>query len=120
MSKMKNRGRPKREFAEAEIRLVESLAGMGCTYDEIAGVLRCSVDTVRDRINDETTAFSDAHKKGKADLKISLRRAQIRLARKGNAAMLIWLGKSILGQRDNEMTNEATRPIIVIPDRHTR
>ena len=114
-------GRPKREFTPDEIKLVETLAGMGCTFDEIAGCLRCSVDTVRDRIHDENTDFSEAHKKGQADLKISLRRAQIRLAKKGNASMLIWLGKNLLGQK-NEGKSQVDHdlPPIIIDSRDAR
>lgn len=41
-----------------------------------------------------------AYKKGFADLKKSLRRKQIERAESGNATMLIWLGKQLLGQRD--------------------
>jgi len=107
--------RPKRTFNEEEIKLIESLAGMGCTYDEIAVCLRCSVDTVRDRIRDENSEFSEAHKKGMADLKISLRRAQIRLAENGNASMLIWLGKNLLGQKNESgsQVNHDLPPIII-------
>jgi len=35
-----------------------------------------------------------------ANLKVSLRRWQVRKARQGNVQMLIWLGKQLLGQRD--------------------
>jgi hypothetical protein len=33
-------------------------------------------------------------------MKISIRRQQLKLAEAGNATMLIWLGKQVLGQRD--------------------
>ena len=36
--------------------------------------------------------------------KVSLRRAQIKLAESGNATMLIWLGKQLLNQRDEVWT----------------
>jgi hypothetical protein len=94
---MPKTGRPKRVFTPDEIKLVESLAGMGCTLDEIAGCLQCSLSTVKDRIDDEGSDFSTAYKRGKSDLKISLRRMQLRLAKKGNATMLIFFGKESFG-----------------------
>jgi hypothetical protein len=39
--------------------------------------------------------------KGREELKVSLRRAQLKLALSGNAVMLIWLGKNLLLQSDN-------------------
>lgn len=38
--------------------------------------------------------------RGRAKGRISLRRAQMKLVEKGNAAMSIWLGKQWLNQRD--------------------
>jgi hypothetical protein len=38
--------------------------------------------------------------KGRAKGRISVRRAQMKLLEAGNAAMGIWLGKQLLGQRD--------------------
>jgi hypothetical protein len=49
--------------------------------------------------------------KGRDDLKQSLRRSQIRLALSGNAVMLIWLGKNILGQSDTPINSEANAPL---------
>lgn len=45
------------------------------------------------------TSFSEVFKQKRGTGKISLRRAQFRLAEK-NANMAIWLGKQYLGQRD--------------------
>ena len=44
--------------------------------------------------------FSDLVAKGRSETKQALRRAQIKLALGGNATMLIWLGKNILGQQE--------------------
>ena len=50
--------------------------------------------------------FADAYKKFSATGKTSLRRHQFDLAKKGNAAMLIWLGKQYLGQSDKPITEQ--------------
>ena len=53
--------------------------------------------------------FRKAYEKGLGRLKISIRRQQIEAAKKGNTAMLIWLGKQLLEQADKrELVQEAT------------
>lgn len=49
--------------------------------------------------------------KGKLNLHQSLRQAQISLALSGNATMLIWLGKNILGQSDNPFDTESNQAL---------
>ena len=67
--------------------------------DEIAAVLEVSPATV-DRAA-RTPAFQEAYERGRAKCRYTLRRMQVELAKSGNATMQIWLGKQILGQRDN-------------------
>ena len=74
--------------------MVEKLAGIQCTQQEIASFLGCSVDTLQ---RDET--FCGLYKKGQENGKMSLRRIQYKLAEK-NPTMAIWLGKQYLKQRD--------------------
>lgn len=72
---------------------VRKLAQLGCKNDEIADFLGCSAQTVETRFQPEID-------KGRSELKISLRRMQIQAAQRGNVAMMIWLGKQMLGQID--------------------
>jgi hypothetical protein len=60
---------------------------------EIAAVMKCSVDTLENR-------YSEVIKIGREEGKQSLRRAQWKKALEGNPAMLIWLGKFYLGQKE--------------------
>lgn len=79
----------------------ESLCNLQCTLDEIAGFFKCSSDTIErwcKRTYNEN--FAEAYKKHSQNGRISLRREQWKLAQKGNASMLIWLGKQWLGQTD--------------------
>jgi len=55
--------------------------------------------------------FRDELIKGRLELKCSLRQAQIKLALSGNAVMLIWLGKNILGQSDSGLSDQS-KPIL--------
>ena len=52
-------------------------------------------------------------KRGKG--KISLRRAQFRLA-EHNAAMAIWLGKQYLGQREPESDKQPEQGVTIVID----
>jgi hypothetical protein len=77
---------------------VEKLASLQCTEEEMAAFLNISVRTFQNRLKDRE--FTEAVARGKAKGRISVRRHQIRMLEKGNAAMGIWLGKQHLGQRD--------------------
>ena len=80
---------------------VYKLAKLGAKTVEIADFFNCSVDTIDRR-------FADELRKGRADLKISLRRWQLEYAQKGNASLLIWLGKQMLDQVDSvELSNDS-------------
>lgn len=74
-------------------RMVEQLASIMCTMIEIAACCNCSVDTLENR-------FSDVIRRGRETGKTSLRRFQFKAAEKGNPALLIWLGKAYLEQKD--------------------
>ena len=88
-------GRPKFIIDYA---LVEKLAQIMCTQEEIANFLGCSRDTLlRD------PRFCDIYKKGLDSGKMSLRRAQFKMAQT-NTTMAIWLGKQYLGQTDKNET----------------
>jgi hypothetical protein len=89
--------RPKKQI---DPKIVQDLAALGCKTNEIAVTLGCSTDTLERR-------FAAELSKGRENLRISLRRWQLEAAKKGNVAMLIWLGKQMLGQTEKvEQTSE--------------
>jgi hypothetical protein len=94
--------RPKKVIDE---NLVKKLAAIHCTMEEIGLIVGCSVDTLERR-------FADIIKLGKSEGKMSLRRKQYELAVNGNTALLIWLGKQLLGQRENFPEESTQQPII--------
>lgn len=96
--KKATKGRPRKILTENALRVIESLAKIMCTDEEIASILGASVDTLLNADNKEL--FRSAIEKGNAQGKQSLRRQQYEVAMKGNASMLIWLGKQWLGQTD--------------------
>ncbi len=85
--------RPKKYNIDTE--QVEKLAGLGCTNTEIGSFFGCSPDLIE-------KSYSEYLVKGREKGKIRLRQLQMRAAEKGNVAMLIWLGKQMLGQTDKQ------------------
>jgi hypothetical protein len=83
---------------------IYKLAQTGATDREIARWFDINEETLRYN-------FQDIIEKGREDLKQSLRKAQIKLALSGNATMLIWLGKNMLGQQDNPVGNDEKKPL---------
>jgi hypothetical protein len=83
-----------------DVKQVEELAAIDCTYEEMAAVLDCSTKTLKRR-------FGPLIEKGRESGKTSLRRAQFKAAIGGNVTMLIWLGKQRLGQADDRGPKDA-------------
>ncbi len=83
-------GRPLKDI-DAE--MVRKLARMGCTREDTAEYFDCSHSVISERFR------QDFHQ-GRAESRISLRRAQWKRAMSGSDRMLIHLGKVYLGQTD--------------------
>ena len=78
-----------------------ALCRIQATAEECASVLGISQDTLERRLRTEHgCTFAEFYARHSAPGKCSLRRMQWKLARSGNATMLIWLGKQWLGQTD--------------------
>ena len=88
--------------------IFSGLAAIGCSNDEIATLTHCDKDQLKEKAN-----FIN---EGKARLKHALRKAQIKAALKGNPAMLIWLGKAVLGQSENAPAANQHTNIVVTSD----
>ena len=81
---------------------VYKLAAIGCKDREIADWFGIDGNTLRYN-------FSVELLKGRETLKQSLRRAQLQVALNGNPTMLIFLGKVILGQREDSLDNDENK-----------
>jgi AraC-like DNA-binding protein len=101
----KKNGRPK---IPIDFELVDNLAKIFCTGEEIASVLNVSYDTLSRRVTEDfKLTFADYIKSKVGEGKASLRRLQYKAATNGNTSMLIWLGKQYL---------EQTEPMRIIKD----
>ena len=111
-------GRPRKEL---DLKLVIELAKIQCTAEEMCGVLGMCEDTLVLRLKElGYENFSDFREQYSAQGKVSLRRFQFAAARKGNPALLIWLGRQYLGQADRrELTGAGGGPVETreVPDR---
>lgn len=84
---------------------VYKLAQIGCKDNEIADWFDIDNNTLRYNFKVELV-------KGRESLKHSVRQAQIKVALGGNATMLIWLGKNLLGQSDSPLNTDTENQIL--------
>lgn len=106
-------GAPRKEI---DIKAAQNMCVLHCTSEEIASVFDIDNDTLIARLKEHGySCFSDFFKRHSGKGKVSLRRHQWKLAESGNATMLVWLGKNILGQTDKVESEITTRD--VTPDR---
>jgi hypothetical protein len=94
-----SKAKPGKPPVSIDPRLVENSAAIGCTVEEIAAVLGIGRRTLYDRLETDPE-LAAVLERGRDTGKATLRRLQWQEANKGNATMLIWLGKQTLGQRD--------------------
>jgi hypothetical protein len=84
---------------------VEKLAAIGCKDQEIADWFGVNDNTLRFNFSAELI-------KGRATLKMSLRRAMFNNAiQQNNTVMQIWLSKNFLGMSDNPLDGDANQPL---------
>lgn len=95
------RGRGKRVVVPKD---VYELAVIGCNDREIANWFDIDENTLRYN-------FSDIMLKGREDLKHTLRRAMIKNALSGNAALQIFLAKNMLGMSDTPSNSDDKKPL---------
>jgi hypothetical protein len=90
-------GRPK---AVMDLGVIERGASIGCSKDELAALSGFARSTFYKYLA-EDPAVQEAIDRGAAKGQATLRRLQWKGAEEGNATMLVWLGKQLLGQRDS-------------------
>ena len=105
MAKRKNKpgaGRPFIVLTDEQLKLLDSLASIHCTNEEIAAMLDISSDTL-------VRNYAERIDKAKQGGRASLRRRQWIASEPGKPGavnMLQWLGKQLLGQKERiEQTN---------------
>jgi hypothetical protein len=85
---------------------------LNCTMAEVAAFFGCNKKTIERRMKDDEE-FAEIIDHGRADGMLSVRRQQFQIMESGNATMAIWLGKQLLGQRDQIDTVQEHKPISI-------
>ena len=83
-------GRPRKVLNDEGVRMVRTMASIGCTIEEIAAAMNVSPNTFDTPDNREV--FEDAYNKGRESSKTSVRKALYQGMMKGNMAATIFLG----------------------------
>src|SRR6266567_1620837 len=92
-------GNPGRAPVPIDMVVLERAAGIGCNPDELAALAGITSRQLNNRLKADPE-LAEAVERGRAMGRATLRRMQWDGAKNGNPAMLIWLGKQLLGQRD--------------------
>ena len=94
-------GRPK---VKLDVDLFEECCKIQCTQEEIANLMRVSIDVLAARVEEHYgVTFSDVFAEKREGGRMSLRRAQyVKATQKDDTIMQIWLGKNILHQADKQ------------------
>ena len=113
MIKDNHGGRPAIKFSK---KAIEALAQIGATQAEMAAILGVSVPTIERRL--AKPGYRAALDAGHANMNLTIRRGQLKAVEEGNPALLIWMGKQRLGQRDSmdtAITGSAQINVVVMP-----
>jgi len=104
--------RTRKRITDADVERVRELAETGATQREVAIELGCCPETIY-----RNPKIAAAYDEGFNRFCLFIRRAQLQCAKRNVPAMLIWLGKQYLNQRDNpglaqELSQEVKELII--------
>jgi hypothetical protein len=100
-----------RKKVQIELADLEKLCSLDCSDQEIADFFGVNTRTLERRRRDEPE-FAMVMRRGRASVKVRVRRAQMKHLEAGNVAMAIHLGKTLLGQRSvTELSGPQGQPI---------
>lgn len=82
-----------RPIKKVDVKQIETLAAINCSYAEIGAVVDLDPSTL-------TRRYAQFIQKGREQGKSSLKRKMWEIAMSGNVSMCIWLSKQMLGYTD--------------------
>ncbi len=100
-----------RKTIHIELSELEKLCSLDCTDQEIADFFGVTTRTLERRRRSQPE-FAQAMRRGRASVRIRVRRAQMKHLEAGNVAVAIHLGKTLLGQHCvTELSGPKGQPI---------
>lgn len=102
MTEKNKGGRPRFELSDEDFAKLVNMIRIQCTQEEICNIFGVTHKTLNEALRRHgESGFSQLYKKHQNEGRASLRRSQWKAAtEKLNPTMLVWLGKQMLGQRD--------------------
>lgn len=94
-------GRPKWEPTEDTLKLIETYAARFLREEQIAVLIGIGASTFIEK-KKEFPEIVEAIKKGRAKVAVNISNKLYEAAMKGNIAALIFLGKSVVGLKEND------------------
>lgn len=95
-------GRPKKEL---DWKLLDSILQFGARLIDCSEMCNMSDDSIQKRIKEEHgCTFSEYRNRKMSKMRMKLLQKQFDVAMSGNVALLIWLGKQHLDQKDKAET----------------
>ena len=102
-------GRPRIKIDAGKL---DGMLTYGATAIECADQLNCSVDTIERFIKrNYKCGFAEYAEKKKAGMRVRLRMKQLQMAMEGNVPLLIFLGKNMLGQSDQQTITQTSNVV---------
>jgi hypothetical protein len=106
--------KPGKPLPDIDLEQVQAAAGIGCSAEEIAAVLKMSATRFYQRMREEPR-LKEAMESGRENGRATLRRYQWQAAQGGNPALLIWLGKQLLGQKEGVVVaGDPNAPLVFV------
>lgn len=112
------KSQPTKAHKAVDCNQIRAMAELGMTQEEMAYTLGMDPATLVVRKKQEPL-IAEAIKLGRANLNRGLRKLQLRVAKKGNVSMLIFLGKQYLGQAEKGIMDIENLPPLTfrqVPD----
>jgi len=101
---LKNKGgRPRKEL---DWKTLDNILQFGARLLDCSDLCEVSEDLIQKRIREKfDCTFSEYRERKMSKMRMKLLQKQYDVAMKGNVALLIWLGKQHLGQKDKHETD---------------
>ncbi len=107
-------GRPPVPFDDEKFELLKGMICAYSTQEEIANMLKMSVDTLDRNVKKRGTTFAELFAEKRAVTNTKVRKAMLEKAVSGDTSMLIWWSKNHLGMTDKQEVAQTLHGNVVV------